>query len=72
MTLLTTIILLDLYSFNLFIDYDGERSSKDDEFWFLTDQYEINPPHGRGQKLILPFAENEEARKQALIKKNRV
>ena len=60
---------VDLYSFNLFIDYDGERSSKDDEFWFLTDQYEINPPHGRGQKLILPFAENEEARKQALIKK---
>ena len=60
---------VDLYRFNLFIDYDKEHSSKDDEFWFLTDQYEINPPHGRGRRLILPFAENEEKRKQALIRK---
>src|SRR6056297_155228 len=60
---------VDLYRFNLFIDYDEERSSEEDKFWFLTKEYEINPPHGRGKKLILPFAENEETRKLAFIKK---
>jgi len=60
---------VDLYGFNLFIDYDEERSSKEDEYWFLNDEYEINPPHGRGQKLTLPFSDNKETRKQALIKK---
>jgi len=60
---------VDLYRFNLFIDYDEERSSEEDKFWFLTEEYEINPPHGRGEKLTLPFAENEETRKQAFIKK---
>jgi len=60
---------VDLYSFNLFIDYDEERSSEEDKFWFLTEEYEINPPHGRGEKIILSFAENEEIRKQAFAKK---
>ena len=60
---------IGLYSFNLFIDYDEKRSSEEDEFWFLSEDYEINPPHGGGEKLILPFVENEETRKQAFIKK---
>ena len=60
---------VDLYRFNLFIDYDEKRSSEEDSFWFLTEEYEISPPHGRGEKLILPFAENEEKRKQAFIEK---
>lgn len=60
---------VDLYSFNLYIDYDEERSLRDDEFWFVTNEYEINPPHGSGQKLDLPFSDNEAARKQALIKR---
>lgn len=60
---------VDLYSFNLYIDYDEERSLRDDEFWFVTNEYEINQPHGSGQKLDLPFSDNEAARKQALIKR---
>ena len=60
---------VDLYRFNLFIDYDEKRSAEEDKFWFLTEEYEINPPHGRGEKLILPFIENEEKRKQAFIQK---
>lgn len=60
---------VDLYRFNLFIDYDEKRSSEEDSFWFLTEEYEISPPHGRGEKLLLPFAENAEKRKQAFIEK---
>ncbi|WP_449288538.1 DUF6090 family protein [Meishania litoralis] len=60
---------VDLYKFNLFIDYDEKGSSEDDKFWFLTEEYEINPPHGGGEKLILPFTESEETRKLAFIRK---
>lgn len=60
---------VDSYRFNLFIDYDEEISLKDDEFWFVTNEYEINSPHSRGQKFELPFSEDEETRKRALVKK---
>ncbi len=60
----------DLYRFNLFIDYDEKRSIKDDDFWFVTDEYEINPVLGQSNKTLnLPFAENQETRKTALIQK---
>ncbi|WP_339628434.1 DUF6090 family protein [uncultured Maribacter sp.] len=58
-----------LYRFNLYIDYDEKRSLNDDDFWFVTDDYEINPDFGRSKNLDLPYAENEETRKMALIKK---
>jgi hypothetical protein len=59
----------DLYRFNLYIDYDEKRSINDDDFWFVTNDYEINPVFGRSQNLNLSFSENEESRKTALIKK---
>ncbi|WP_179007809.1 DUF6090 family protein [Winogradskyella forsetii] len=59
----------DLYRFNLYIDYDEKRSINDDDFWFVTDDYEINPILGQSKHPTLPFLENEEARKIALIKK---
>lgn len=46
-----------------------KRSLGDDDFWFVTDDYEINPDFGQSKNLELPFAENEETRKMALIKK---
>jgi hypothetical protein len=58
-----------LYKFNTFIDYDENRTLKDDEFWSITDDYEINPPFGFMQKMNLPFAENEKTRRLAIIKK---
>jgi hypothetical protein len=60
---------VDLYRFNTFIDYDQNRSLNDDEFWFVTDDYEINPPFGSIQKMNLPYADNEKTRKLAFIKK---
>lgn len=59
----------DLYRFNLFIDYDEKRSIDDDDFWFVTNDYEINPVLGQSKNINLPFAENEETRKTALIQK---
>ncbi|MFH4966584.1 DUF6090 family protein [Gaetbulibacter sp. M240] len=59
----------ELYRFNLYIDYDEKRSTNDDDFWFVTDDYEINPILGQSKNRTLPFLENEEARKIALIKK---
>ncbi len=60
---------VDLYRFNTFIDYDQNRSLSDDDFWFVTDDYEINPPYGSIQKMNLPYADNEKTRKLAFIKK---
>jgi hypothetical protein len=60
---------IDLYTFNTFIDYDEKYTLQDDEFWFVTDEYEINPPFASIQKMNLPFAENEKTRKLAIIKK---
>lgn len=60
---------VDLYRFNTFIDYDQNRSLEDDEFWFVNDEYEINPPFGSIQKLNLPYTDNEKTRKLALINK---
>ncbi len=60
---------IDLYTFNLFIDYDEKYTLQDDEFWFVTDEYEINPPFASIQKMNLPYKENEKTRKLALIKK---
>ena len=60
---------IDLYTFNTFIDYDENCTLKDDEFWFDSDDYEINPPFASIQKMNLPFAENEKTRKLAIIKK---
>ena len=60
---------IDLYTFNTFIDYDEKYTLMDDEFWFDSDDYEINPPFGSIQKMNLPFAENEKTRKLAIIKK---
>ena len=59
----------DLYRLNLYIDYDEKLSIKDDEFWFVTNNYEINPVMGLGKMPNLPFLENEETRKMALIEK---
>lgn len=59
----------DQYRFNLYIDYDQKRSINDDDFWFVTNDYEINPVFGQNENRILPFAENEETRKKELIKK---
>ena len=60
---------INLYTFNTFIDYDEKYTLQDDEFWFVTDEYEINPPFASIQKMNLPFAENEKTRKLAIIKK---
>jgi hypothetical protein len=59
----------DQYRFNLYIDYDQKRSINDDDFWFVTNDYEVNPVFGQNGNRILPFAENEETRKKKLIKK---
>lgn len=58
-----------LYTFNLFIDYDQKRTLKDDEFWFLSNDYEINVRYDSGQIMNFPFSEGEAKRKSALIKK---
>ncbi|MGB8318980.1 MAG: DUF6090 family protein [Ignavibacteriaceae bacterium] len=60
---------ISLYRFNTFIDYDQNSTLKDDEFWFDSDDYEINPPFASIQKMNLPYKENEKTRKLALIKK---
>jgi len=60
---------IDLYTFNTFIDYDEKYTLQDDEFWFVTDEYEINPHFASIQKMNLPYKENEETRKLAIIKK---
>ncbi|MCF7561796.1 DUF6090 family protein [Sabulilitoribacter multivorans] len=54
-------------SFNTFLQYDKERSTRDDDLWFLTNNYEINLAHHATKTMDLPFSESEEARKKALI-----
>ena len=46
-------------------------TSKEDEFWFLNNEYEILPPQGLSQKFTSAFSNNEETRKQSLIKKKK-
>lgn len=55
--------------FDTFMEYDKLRSTRDGDFWFLTDEYEINPPYSGENISDLVFAEDEAIRKQALIKK---
>lgn len=55
-------------NYNTFLDYDRESCTNDDQFWSLTNEYEINPPYGYS-KMNLPFSENETVRKRALIAK---
>ena len=54
--------------YNTFSSYDRESSTKDDTFWSLTNEYEINLPYG-SNKINLPFSENETVRKEAFINK---
>ncbi|MDO1501249.1 DUF6090 family protein [Winogradskyella maritima] len=53
-----------------YLQYDKERSTRDDDFWFLTNDYEINLLHNKSAKnMNLPYIESEELRKKAIIKK---
>ncbi|GFZ87333.1 hypothetical protein GCM10011531_18270 [Aquaticitalea lipolytica] len=54
-------------SINTFLQYDKERSTRDDDLWFLTNNYEINISHQATNTINLPFLESEEARKKAII-----
>jgi len=54
-------------SFNTYLQYDKERSTRDDDLWFLTNNYEINLTHQATETIELPFSESEETRKKAII-----
>ncbi|SDB19873.1 hypothetical protein SAMN03097699_0053 [Flavobacteriaceae bacterium MAR_2010_188] len=58
----------DIVDYATFIDYDKEYSLKSNDFWFDTNDYEIPTSDGSSYS-ELPFSENENIRKEALIKK---